>query len=98
MQMLIPPGSVDESMVIKELSLDSTVRHSKGILPMATTAREQGFEQSCCVYPCPEGFIAANMTIEYKRAMDLRKILAFIFVGRSMKRKIIIISNNDAHL
>jgi len=45
MQMLVPPGSVDESMVIGELSLDGTVRHSKGILPMAAAAREEGFKQ-----------------------------------------------------
>ena len=45
MQMLIPPDSVDEAIVIGELSLDGTVRHSKGILPVAATAREQGFKR-----------------------------------------------------
>ena len=45
MQMLVPPDSVDEAMVIGELSLDGTVRHSKGILPMAASAREQGFKR-----------------------------------------------------
>jgi len=45
MQMLVPPDSVDEAMVISELSLDGTVRHSKGILPMAAAAREQGFKR-----------------------------------------------------
>jgi magnesium chelatase family protein len=30
-------------MVIGELSLDGSVRHARGVLPMAATAREQGF-------------------------------------------------------
>ncbi len=45
MQMLVPPDSVDDSMVVGELSLDGAVRHSKGILPMAAAAREQGFKR-----------------------------------------------------
>jgi len=45
MQMLVPPDSVDDSMVIGELSLDGTVRHSKGILPMAAAARAEGFKR-----------------------------------------------------
>ena len=45
MQMLVPPDSVDEAMVIGELSLDGTVRHSKGILPMAAAARTEGFKR-----------------------------------------------------
>ena len=45
MQMLVPPESVDDSIVIGELSLDGTVRHSKGILPVAAAAREQGFKR-----------------------------------------------------
>jgi magnesium chelatase family protein len=32
-------------MVIGELSLDGTVRHSKGILPMAASARAEGFKR-----------------------------------------------------
>jgi len=45
MQMLIPPGGMDDAMVIGELSLDGTVRHSKGILPMAAAARAEGFKR-----------------------------------------------------
>ncbi len=45
MQMLVPPTSMDESMIIGELSLDGTVRHSKGILPMAAAARANGFKR-----------------------------------------------------
>ncbi len=45
MQALIPPNSLDESLVIGELSLEGTVRHSRGVLPMAATARQQGFKR-----------------------------------------------------
>ena len=45
MQMLVPPTSMDESMIVGELSLDGAVRHSKGILPMAAAARANGFKR-----------------------------------------------------
>ena len=45
MQALIPANSLDESLVIGELSLEGTVRHSRGVLPMAATARQQGFKR-----------------------------------------------------
>jgi len=45
MQMLVPPDSIDDAMVIGELSLDGTVRHSKGILPMAASAKAEGFKR-----------------------------------------------------
>ncbi len=45
MQMLVPPDSMDEAMIVGELSLDGTVRHSKGILPMAAAARANGFKR-----------------------------------------------------
>ncbi len=45
MQMLVPLDSVKDALVVGELSLDGTVRHSKGILPMAATARAEGYKQ-----------------------------------------------------
>ncbi len=36
---------VDGTMVIGELSLDGSVRHVRGVLPMAVLARQQGFRQ-----------------------------------------------------
>ena len=39
------PQCLDGSLVIGELSLDSTVRHVRGILPMAAVARDQGFQR-----------------------------------------------------
>ena len=45
MQGLIPPGCLDDALVVGELSLEGTVRHSRGVLPMTATAREKGFKR-----------------------------------------------------
>lgn len=39
------PVNVDGALFIGELSLDGSVRHVRGILPMAALARDQGFER-----------------------------------------------------
>lgn len=41
----IPPESLEGSIVLGELSLDGSVRHVRGVLPMAALAREQGITQ-----------------------------------------------------
>ena len=41
----IPPESLEDSLVMGELSLDGSVRHVRGILPMAALAREEGFKK-----------------------------------------------------
>ena len=41
----IPPGAVEDALVIGELSLDGGVRHVRGVLPMAAIARESGFKR-----------------------------------------------------
>ena len=45
MQALVPADSLGDALVIGELSLEGTVRHSRGVLPMAATARQQGFKR-----------------------------------------------------
>jgi magnesium chelatase family protein len=42
---MLPPGIADGMMLVGELSLDGTVRHARGVLPMAATARQAGFER-----------------------------------------------------
>ncbi len=39
------PQSTEKTLVVGELSLDGSVRHARGVLPMAAAAREQGFER-----------------------------------------------------
>ena len=45
MQGLLPPGIVNDAIVVGELSLDGTVRHARGVLPMAAVARQKGFKR-----------------------------------------------------
>ncbi len=41
----INPVKLDKSLVVGELSLDGTLRHVRGILPMAALARQEGFKR-----------------------------------------------------
>ncbi len=43
----IPPEAVDDMIIVGELSLDGTTRHTPGLLPMAAMAREEGFRTIC---------------------------------------------------
>lgn len=40
---LLPQSAVEGALVVGELSLDGIVRHARGVLPMAATARQHGF-------------------------------------------------------
>ena len=40
---ILPYGCTNGAMVVGELSLDGSVRHARGVLPMAALAREKGF-------------------------------------------------------
>jgi magnesium chelatase family protein len=45
MQGLLPPDCVQDALVVGELSLEGTVRHARGILPIAAGARGSGFRR-----------------------------------------------------
>lgn len=42
---LLPAESVQDSLIVGELSLDGTVRHARGVLPMAAVARQEGYQR-----------------------------------------------------
>jgi magnesium chelatase family protein len=42
---ILPLEAAEATMVVGELSLDGTVRHARGVLPMAATARQAGFKR-----------------------------------------------------
>jgi magnesium chelatase family protein len=42
---MLPPEAARETIVVGELSLDGSVRHARGVLPMAATARQAGFKR-----------------------------------------------------
>ena len=41
----LPQDSIEGAMFVGELSLDGVVRHTRGVLPMAATARANGFKK-----------------------------------------------------
>src|SRR6266498_1753706 len=41
----LPQEAIEDTVVIGELSLDGIVRHTRGVLPMAATARANGFKR-----------------------------------------------------
>jgi magnesium chelatase family protein len=41
----LPQSACDGALVVGELSLDGSVRHSRGILPMTVVARQQGYKR-----------------------------------------------------
>ncbi len=41
----LPQSVAEDTLVVGELSLDGSVRHSRGVLPMAATARAHGFKR-----------------------------------------------------
>lgn len=42
---MLPAETLMDGLVVGELSLDNSVRHVRGVLPMAAIAREQGFKR-----------------------------------------------------
>ena len=53
----LEPEQVTSMLVVGELSLDGTVRHTRGILPMAALARQEGFK--CLIVPATDAPEAA---------------------------------------
>ena len=41
----LPPGDLESALVVGELSLDGSVRHVRGVLPVAALARQQGYRR-----------------------------------------------------
>jgi magnesium chelatase family protein len=41
----LPQAACEQALVVGELSLDGSVRHSRGVLPMTVVARQQGFKR-----------------------------------------------------
>lgn len=70
----LEPTALDATLVIGELSLNGTIRHARGILPMATKARELGYKR--IIVPeddAPEAALVPD--IEVIQAKDLTNLL-----------------------
>jgi magnesium chelatase family protein len=74
---VLPPEAVDGAMVVGELSLDGTVRHTRGILPMAVTARDHGFRRM--FVPAPDAAEAALIPgLEVYSIRSLGELFGFL--------------------
>ena len=69
----LPPDCLKESLVMGELSLDGSVRHVRGVLPMAAVARQQGFKRVFVpAEDAPEAAIFTDLeVIPVKSLLDL---------------------------
>ena len=60
----VPLENLDDSMIIGELSLDGSVRHVRGVLPMAAVARAQGFKRLYVpVMDAPEASLVPDLEV-----------------------------------
>jgi magnesium chelatase family protein len=61
---VIPADAVDSMVIVGELSLDGTVRHTPGMLPMAALAREAGFSSICVpAEDAPEAALVPDLQV-----------------------------------
>ena len=69
----LPQDTVEGTIVVGELSLDGIVRHTRGILPMAATARANGFKRIFVPeVDAPEAALIPNLeVIPVKSLADL---------------------------
>jgi magnesium chelatase family protein len=60
----ISNDTLEEAMVVGELSLDGSVRHVRGVLPMAALARQQGFKRIFTpTSDAPEAALIPNLEV-----------------------------------
>ncbi len=60
----LEPEQVTSTLVVGELSLDGAVRHTRGVLPMAALARQEGFK--CLIVPesdAPEAALVPGLEV-----------------------------------
>jgi magnesium chelatase family protein len=74
----LPQESIEGALVIGELSLDGIVRHTRGVLPMAATARANGFQRIFVPeVDAPEAALIPDLEVIPVRSLaDLYKHLA----------------------
>jgi magnesium chelatase family protein len=74
----LPQEAIENTIVVGELSLDGLVRHTRGILPMAATARANGFKRMFVPeMDAPEAALIPDLEIiPVKSLADLYKHLS----------------------
>jgi magnesium chelatase family protein len=79
---LLPLNCLDGALVIGELSLDGSVRHVRGVLPMAAVARQQGF--GCVFVPQSDAAEAALIPGLQVYPVESLSILARHLTGEAL--------------
>jgi magnesium chelatase family protein len=73
----LPPDCVVGTMIVGELSLDGTLRHVRGVLPMAATARAEGFRR--LIVPAVDAAEAALIPgLEIIPADSIQSVIAYL--------------------
>ncbi|HUF38679.1 MAG TPA: YifB family Mg chelatase-like AAA ATPase [Anaerolineales bacterium] len=73
----LPAESVEGTMIVGELSLDGTLRHVRGVLPMAATARAGGFKR--LIVPSIDAAEAALIPdLEIIPADSIQSVIGFL--------------------
>ena len=70
----VPPHSLDHTLLVGELSLDGSVRHVRGVLPMAALARRRGFRRILV----PESDAAQAALIPDLEVIPVRSLTALV--------------------
>ena len=88
---MLPTGSADGMLVVGELSLDGAVRHARGVLPMAATARQAGFKRivvpevdaaEAALIPDLEVIPVSSLAALYNHLAGRKPIPAYIRLAR----------------
>jgi magnesium chelatase family protein len=73
----LPGDAVEGTMFVGELSLDGTLRHVRGVLPMAATARAEGFRR--LIVPSADAAEAALIpNLEIIPADSIQDVIAYL--------------------
>ncbi len=79
----LPPHALDDALVVGELSLEGTVRHVRGVLPIAAAAREHGFKR--LFVPAEDAAQAALIPgVEVYPVPSLDALVAHLTGGRAL--------------
>jgi magnesium chelatase family protein len=61
---VVNQGAVEDLIVVGELSLDGSVRHTPGLLPMAVLARDEGYKSICVPHvDAPEAALIPDLEV-----------------------------------
>jgi magnesium chelatase family protein len=68
---VIPETTVEDLIIVGELSLDGSIRHTPGLLPMAAMAKQKGFQGICVPEPdAPEAALIPDLEVLPVRSLS----------------------------